>query len=169
MGSHVKQCSKNSDVHLHQRRGHVSRHQVNTDQQAFQGSEKQCKKSTSGRSVKSSSITLTIPKWLYCYLPLIILALLLFTSAWISSILWNRVDNLVMQRTEMDGWEVVDLFGNFDTNGDFYLSFDEALPLIRLMSEFKEVVSLHLPNPIKMSQAIFIYRYIIIFKAKLFL
>ena len=47
-----------------------------------------------------------------------------------------------MQRTDSDGWEVVDLFGNFDTDGDFYLSFDEALPLIRLMSEFKEVVSI---------------------------
>ncbi|RUS70570.1 hypothetical protein EGW08_021669, partial [Elysia chlorotica] len=140
MGSHVKQSYKNTDAHLHQRRGHLSRHQVNIDQQTSQRSEKEHKKSSSGESVKSSSITLTIPKWLYCYLPILMLVLALIMSVWISSVLWNRVDNLVMQRTESDGWEVVDLFGNFDTDGDFYLSFDEALPLIQLMSKFKEVL-----------------------------
>lgn len=145
MGSHSKQCDDNHlDGHLHQRRGHLCQHHGNQVRHATQRLQRESGTfrlpKTTCPPAQLTSLTLTIPKWIYCYLPMLTLPLVLFIGAWVSTIMWNRVDNLVIQRTESDGWELVDLFGNFDTNGDFYLSFDEALPLIQLMSQFKEVL-----------------------------
>ncbi|GFN82921.1 selenoprotein n [Plakobranchus ocellatus] len=142
MVSHTKQTGVYGNQHCRQRPGQNNGHNLTKSQHPNRESENTTSMESKTRAnAKCNAITLVIPKWLYCYLPLLTLVLLSSASVWIASYLWNRVDNLVFQRTESVGWEMVDLFGNFDTDGDFYLSFDEALPLIQLMSEYKQVLN----------------------------
>ncbi|KAI8744586.1 selenoprotein N [Biomphalaria glabrata] len=75
-------------------------------------------------------------KWLYWYTP-IILSILSIIASW-AYLKLNSYgsEKSVSMYTELYGWKVVDLFHTHDKDGDFYLSIEEAVPLLlQILSE----------------------------------
>lgn len=79
---------------------------------------------------KSKSITLNIPRLIYCHLSIVIIAFAIITCIALSSQGKQKLENDLQTTTEALGWEAVDVFSSFDKDGDFYLSLEEAKPLL---------------------------------------
>lgn len=90
-------------------------------------------KNTKTKTV-GKAIILVIPRWLYCYLPLIFAAVSIFASWAITTRNKYLLEHTLEEKVGLLGWRAVDLFLSYDKDGDLQLSIDEAAQLLLLVT-----------------------------------
>ncbi|BFZ12332.1 hypothetical protein BsWGS_15370 [Bradybaena similaris] len=77
-----------------------------------------------------TTITLILPKWLFCYVPIVVAVVSIIISATFT-ITWYMQEYFLLEKSDLFGWEAVEVFSEFDLDGDSFLNIEEAFPLLQ--------------------------------------